>query len=271
MILPVTEEGSSFVLKHRGSISAHSAIPNLPGQKQLDIVQDKLHTAEFLAEHGLPTPRTVLLTSDRPSSYTADHEVLVKPRFGSGGEGITRFQDHATAWKQTQGKANERELIVQEYIPGTDIDCSVYCENGMIKAHTIQKRLQYIKRDQYKPSRSIEFLSDIKVYQLISEFISKINWNGVAHIDLRYDADNNKLYILEINGRYWTTLLGSAHVGINFPLIHGGLIPTGQVFIGVGRYYSLLDILVTPSQILSNLRDLSFWENLRDPLPQLLK
>lgn len=270
IILPVTEEGTRFTARNANALRGIVSIPRIPSVEQLDIAQDKLASARFFEQHGLDGPKTALLTSSLPDGFNEHEPVLVKPRKGSGGEGIQRFDDHASAWKMTNGKFEGRELIVQPYIPGTDIDCSVYCEDGKVRAHTIQKRLQYIKRDQYKPSRSIEFLSDIKVYQLVSALMEKLKWSGVAHMDLRYNEETEQLLIIEINGRYWTTVLGSEHVGINFPLIHAGLIPTQQIFIGVGRYYSILDLFVSPNQILSNLKDLSLWENLRDPLPKLL-
>jgi predicted ATP-grasp superfamily ATP-dependent carboligase len=270
MILPVTENGTAFISRNRPALHGICQVPQLPGPQQLELVQNKLAAHDFFVEHGLATPRTASLTAQLPDGFQPHEEILVKPRTGFGGEGIQRFSDHAKAWKETNGKFQGRELIMQQYIHGSDIDCSVYCEDGRIKAHTIQKRIQYISRDQYKPSRSIEFLSDITVYQLVSKLMSKLRWSGVAHVDLRYNNDTGELLILEVNGRYWTTLLGSEHVGINFPLIHAGLIPTQQIFIGVGRYYSILDLFISPNQVLTNLKDLSVWENLRDPLPKLL-
>jgi hypothetical protein len=44
-----------------------------------------------------------------------------------------------------------------------------------------------------------------------------LNWSGVANIDLRYDEDKKEVKILEINPRYWASVIGSLVAGINFP------------------------------------------------------
>jgi predicted ATP-grasp superfamily ATP-dependent carboligase len=49
--------------------------------------------------------------------------------------------------------------------------------------------------------------------------IRELGWSGVANIDMRLDAGHKIPLVLEINGRYWFTLLGALNAGINFPLL----------------------------------------------------
>ena len=47
-----------------------------------------------------------------------------------------------------------------------------------------------------------------------------LEWNGVACIDMRRNAQTKQVYILEINGRFWASVLPSfVKAGVNFPLI----------------------------------------------------
>ncbi len=48
--------------------------------------------------------------------------------------------------------------------------------------------------------------------------MKNLHWNRIAHIDLRYDIDGN-LYIIEVNPRFWESLLASLSAGINFSSI----------------------------------------------------
>jgi predicted ATP-grasp superfamily ATP-dependent carboligase len=49
--------------------------------------------------------------------------------------------------------------------------------------------------------------------------ISELGWSGVANIDMRFDARHHMPLVLELNGRYWLSLLGSLNAGVNFPLL----------------------------------------------------
>jgi len=52
----------------------------------------------------------------------------------------------------------------------------------------------------------------------VRKVMRKFNWHGVANIDIRRDHRTKKIYILEINGRYWGSVIGSlTRAGLNFP------------------------------------------------------
>lgn len=65
----------------------------------------------------------------------------------------------------------------------------------------------------------IEFVNDEAVFAVTSRLMSELKWSGVAHIDLRYDRRDGKVKVLEINARYWSSILGSLAAGMNFPLL----------------------------------------------------
>jgi predicted ATP-grasp superfamily ATP-dependent carboligase len=51
------------------------------------------------------------------------------------------------------------------------------------------------------------------------KLIHELGWSGVANIDMRFDARHKIPMVLELNGRYWRSLLGSLNAGVNFPLL----------------------------------------------------
>jgi [lysine-biosynthesis-protein LysW]---L-2-aminoadipate ligase len=90
---------------------------------------DKLLTARLLRRHDLPHPRTAHVRPDRPFPAVRP-PVVVKPRFGSGGNGVALCQDEdalcdalwrlsSVPWFEQQG------VLVQELVPPQGYDLRI--------------------------------------------------------------------------------------------------------------------------------------------------
>ena len=90
---------------------------------------DKLLTARLLRRAELPHPRTAHVRPDRPFPAVRP-PVVVKPRFGSGGRGVTRCDDEnslyetlsllsGSPWFEQQG------VLVQELVPPQGYDLRI--------------------------------------------------------------------------------------------------------------------------------------------------
>jgi D-aspartate ligase len=95
---------------------------------------------------------------------------------------------------------------------------SLLSKDGVILAHTIQKGLLKRERD-FAASAGIRFGFNEQVYNNVYDLIKKLNYSGIAHVDLRYDKKRDEYVIIEINARYWGSLTGSIMAGVNFPYI----------------------------------------------------
>jgi predicted ATP-grasp superfamily ATP-dependent carboligase len=65
----------------------------------------------------------------------------------------------------------------------------------------------------------VEYTEDEQAVDVGRRLVSAIGWDGVADIDLIFDERDKNVKILEINPRFWQSLLGSLAAGVNFPLI----------------------------------------------------
>lgn len=157
--------------------------------------------------------------ADLPDSLT--FPVLFKPVWDRGGDTEALFVNIFHSREQMvnylkENELNSKDYFLQEYIPGYDIDCSLFCREGKILAHTIQKGF-ILQNLRYSPG--IELLHRSEFLDQIKKIISKLNWSGICHLDFRYDEREKTYKLIDFNARYWTTLLGSLVAGINFPYL----------------------------------------------------
>ncbi len=221
VILPVDVAAIKLISSNRDIIGKLTNIVPVPPTNDIEIADDKWLTAKWLVSNKIEGPKTILYAPGNEFEERLRHlsfPVLIKPRKGSGGEGIKIFEDRNALINFCQKNSKASEIIVQSYINGFDIDCSILCKEGKILAFTIQKRIVY---DQ-KPVRgehAVDFLYDEKTYLVVQELAEKLKWSGIVHIDLRYDNLDNGVKVLELNPRFWSSVCYSVLAGVNFPYL----------------------------------------------------
>lgn len=221
VLLPVSEPGIRLAAARRRDLEA-IVVTSVPPLDAFDTAIDKWRLADFMQTHGISTPRTILLRVDSALNEQLDEltfPVLLKPTRSTNGMGIRQFNDRSSLlnFLGTQ-QNNEREYIIQNLVRGYDIDCSVLCREGEILAYTIQKSI-IPNPKRFCPPYAIEFLRHEEVLQVASKLLRALGWSGVAHLDMMVEEANNRVVIIELNARYWGSLLGSLSAGVNFPYL----------------------------------------------------
>jgi len=192
----------------------------IPPASSFDIADDKWRLACFVKQREFPHPATVLCSATQAFEdriRVMQFPALIKPRHGGNGAGIRRFEHPSELSNYLEAHPQEiGRSIVQTEIRGYDVDCSVLCERGKVLAYTIQTDFSNDSA-QFRPSGGIEFIPHEGVIGIVRRLMAALEWSGVAHVDLRCDARTGDVAIIEINPRFWGSLLGSLHAGVNFP------------------------------------------------------
>ncbi|ANE51466.1 ATP-grasp domain-containing protein [Flavisolibacter tropicus] len=224
VLVPTNSAAFQFVIRHKEALQSFIQVIPTPQPWAYEIACDKGQLAHFMGNHQIATPLTIIdLNNDLKKQLDGfPFPVLLKPRIGAGGKGvggelpITVFanKDELMACIQQPGIIDK--YIIQSFVDGYIVGCNVLYKDGKLVAYTIQKGI--VKAKSFAPSPGLEFIQNDAAIEVVDSLLSKLQWNGVANIDLIYDVAKQQILILEINARFWQTVGGStvgAHV--NFP------------------------------------------------------
>ncbi|APY07199.1 hypothetical protein BWZ20_02265 [Winogradskyella sp. J14-2] len=235
-----------------------------------------------LKENNINHPNTVIIKSTAndvllESISKLNFPLIAKPVRGIDGNGILEISN-SKALKVFLDSRTINQYLLQEYVNGYDIDCSVLCKNGNILSYTIQKGMSY-EYKKFTAPISLTFLKEPKLFLVVKKLIQTLKWSGIAHIDLRYDKITDDFKIIEVNARYWGSLHASYAAGINFPVLHCYLSMGKDLelnsFLPI-QYYSLKSVLTQPHHLIKSFiaKKKSYTQLAmltRDPIPYIFK
>ncbi|MBN3519774.1 ATP-grasp domain-containing protein [Algoriphagus lutimaris] len=220
VLLPVGVRAVRLIVEKKGTFSKVIANITTPEIKSFDIADDKWLLSRWLKEKNIAHPETLLFSPGESLEEVVSKisfPIIVKPRVGWGGKGIEIFEnnDQFRAWYSEFD--HRMDLIVQDYIKGYDIDCSLLGEKGEILAYTIQKSIKYSA--DYPWPYGLEFKNHEEILSIVKDLVEKFNWSGIVHIDLRYDEVEKRAKLIEMNPRFWASVTASVFAGVNFPYL----------------------------------------------------
>ncbi|MDQ2914339.1 MAG: ATP-grasp domain-containing protein [Chloroflexota bacterium] len=266
VVVPVDLE--SVLCVSRTSDRMQCAVFPVAPTELLATMNDKWSFTRLVRDLGLLTPATVTLdqlSADSPNAFAGP--LLVKPRAMEAGVGVARVASIGEALALRSRIRKPADWVVQEYVPGEDIDFSVLASSGRIIAHTVEAR----------PSPGcVEFTTDPEVFRIGARIVTGTKFTGAANFDLRRDARDGSVRVIESNPLLWDTVGAPAEFGLNFPAL-GVLMALGLELPEIRR---LTDGLwLTPRRLVGELLDVrrkpraspESWLSLRrviaDPFP----
>ncbi|TPV34055.1 ATP-grasp domain-containing protein [Paucihalobacter ruber] len=219
IIMPIDVFAIRCLLKNRTYIKDPDKLGLLPPLKSFDKADHKGELSKLLLDIDLPAPETLLFDKNEICEQTPSFgfPVIMKLFEGhiGGGSGIQVFNNSESLNLFFKNNTVVGPYLIQKYIKGYDIDCSVLCKDGDILAFTIQKGTMKGVSD-FVPQVGVEFLFEKDVYEVVKKLMKSLNWSGVAHVDMRFDITDKKFKVIEINPRFWGSIDASLIAGVDF-------------------------------------------------------
>lgn len=167
------------------------------------MARDKLATARFLADAGLPSPATLSVDEFLGRHMELKLPLLAKPRHGSSSRGIMMVHGRDEA----MGLDVTEPYILQEYLEGREFTISLYFdEEGELKSAVPHERLRVRSGEVEKGVTSGDMLLRNLAWRLGDQLRGA---RGAMCFQVRTDAQGSSS-IFEINARF----------GGGYPLAH---------------------------------------------------
>lgn len=281
VLLPAGQRMYRFIFAHEAELRSAIAIAPMPSPAAFEIAKDKWQLAAFCADRGLAHPETIHVDDDdrfRERVAALRFPALLKPARGSYGRGIEYFKSADDLLRAVRLSPPKREYVVQTFVPGYDIDCNVLCANGTVSAHTIQRGI-VSGHGRFSPHAGIDFVENEAVLTESRRLLAALRWTGVAHIDMRFDPQDGRAWIIELNPHFGASVLGSLVAGVNFPDLAclaatGACTPVtafrnARFVAGTAALRAIGAGLVGDTRIGARFRDTSLAFTAADPAPEI--
>jgi len=221
VIMPIGELGIEALIKDKENLTSKDKLCLLPDFSNFKKADNKWDLVQHLSLNDIPFPKSIIYSKvDFLEIDKLNFPVISKPILDSdGGEGVCLFNDKVELQNYLFNNQFENKQIIQEYVKGYDIGCSVLSKSGNILAFTMQKAT-LVNTNPFRPLLGVKFVYEEDLYRIIEKLIKSLNWSGVAHIDLRYDVENKIFKVIEVNPRFWGSLDASLSAGVNFPYLY---------------------------------------------------
>jgi predicted ATP-grasp superfamily ATP-dependent carboligase len=210
IVLPVDYPTVMLLADHGARIKS-ARVAAVPDASLMRTLHDKYKFSAILSRLGLPQPRTEL--ADDAAALAATQlpfPIITKPvdRWASVGFQIHHTREELHQRIVQQQLAAEFPLLVQEFIPGHDVGFAFVARQGELVAHAAFEQ----------PARGLRRYFDApRLREYVALLLRETGYHGVGEIDTRHDASNDEYRLLEVNPRFWASLMYATRAGMNFP------------------------------------------------------
>jgi predicted ATP-grasp superfamily ATP-dependent carboligase len=109
--------------------------------------------------------------------------------------------------------------LVQNRIQGSGVGIFLLARHGDILARFAHRRIR-----EKPPSGGVSVLCESilppsEALDAASRLISAIGWHGVAMVEFKWDAEENRPKLIEVNARFWGSLNLAIRAGVDFPFL----------------------------------------------------
>ena len=207
ILVPTVDEELQPLARERGRLEGLGVHLLAAPESALRLCLDKWALVCALAGE-VPVPRTSLL-DDRLDLAELEPPLVVKPRSGRGGEGISFHAEVA----ELAGRCRDGSWIAQEELPGAEYSIDVLVSQAGEAVAAVPRERLKVDSGVAVTARTVR---DPELEELGRRAALAAGLRGPANVQFRRDRDGTPR-LLEINPRFPGTLAITVASGVNLP------------------------------------------------------
>jgi predicted ATP-grasp superfamily ATP-dependent carboligase len=208
-----------------------NCIPLIPRRQDIDVVFSKSKTLMLAQSLGITVPKTVHVTAE--TSRLLDSLSLSFPVAIKSANSEVMLDGRATTSRKTAYPLNRSDLerecrsrlakgqsvLVQEFIDGYGVGVSGLFSEGVPVALLAHRRI----RESDPTGGPSAVAETIELEPHLSNptvaLFEAIGFTGPAMAEYKVDRRSGKAYLMEINGRFWGSVLLASAAGLDLPYL----------------------------------------------------
>ena len=111
--------------------------------------------------------------------------------------------------------AINKDILIQEYIEGSGLGFFAIYDHGKMRNFFMHKRLREFPSTG-GASVLAKSIYDYKAFRYGKLLLDELKWHGVAMVEFKKNKIDNKLYLMEINPKFWGSHDLAISCGVNF-------------------------------------------------------
>jgi predicted ATP-grasp superfamily ATP-dependent carboligase len=231
VLIPVFEE--TFLLsKFKDRVSQHIKMA-IPDYDQILITHNKDQWQAIAQSLSIPVPFSASIDEIRNGNpETLRYPVLIKPKQGGGAWGIVQADSKKDLLrllaKDHHADRPWNRFFVQEKIKGTVYCVAILMNQGTIKGHVVYRQLRDLPFTGGQATLRIS-VDKPDIVALMRKLLESLEWHGICQADFLVEEETGTPYLIDINPRFWGSLVQGIASGVDFPYMLYRIAAEGDV------------------------------------------
>ena len=227
VFLPIGARSVLLASTYKDEISRYCSVP-VPGIDTVKMCMDKDKTYAFAREIGVPVPGYWDFSSLKELEKhmnELEFPLVVKERSEAGENRPAYVFNNPQLlavlknWNLNESSTGEKQFpLLQRYIEGTGYGFFALYKEGECKRIFMHKRIRELPPSG-GPSCCAQSIFETDLKDQGKKLLDALKWHGVAMVEFKRDTKTGKLYLMEINPKFWGSLDLALAGGVNFPVL----------------------------------------------------